>query len=59
MRKSAGTFEFAEDRFFMREEVADEAVTMAFVHSQGRIRARTKNAWRKNLSDRRYVGFVS
>lgn len=58
MCQGASTFEFAEDRFFMREKVADEAVTMAFVHGQVRIRARPKNAWRKILSDRRDVGFV-
>ena len=59
MCKGAGTFEFTEDRFFMREKVADETVTVAFVHGQGRIRARTENAWSKDLSDRRDVGLVS
>ena len=32
MRECACAFEFSKDGFFMGEEVADEAVGVAFVH---------------------------
>ena len=43
----------------MREEVADQAVAMAFMHCQGRISARTEYTGSENLGERGNIGFVS
>ncbi len=49
MGKGAGTLELAEDGFFVGKEVAYKAVTMAFMHGQGRVRAGTQYTWSQYL----------
>jgi hypothetical protein len=52
------TFQFAEYGILVSEQVANETVAVALVHSQGVLDARAKNARSKCLSQRSDVFFV-
>lgn len=41
VRKGAGALELAENGFFVREKVSDEAIAVSFVHGEGGVYART------------------
>ena len=55
--QGGGALELAENGFFMGEEVADEAVGMAFVHSERGVCAGAKDAGGKGLGERGDVLF--
>lgn len=58
MGEGTSALELAENGFFVSEEVANEAVIVAFVHGQGGFYAGTKNTRGENLAERRNEGFV-
>jgi len=56
--ESAGALEFAKDGFLVLEEVADEAVAVAFVHCQTAFYAWTEDAGSEVMGECGYEGFV-
>jgi len=58
MRKGARALEFAKDGFFVGEEVADEAVGMAFMHGEWGVVARAEDAWGEVVGEGCNEGFV-
>jgi len=58
MREGARALEFAEDGFFVGEEVADEAVGMAFVHCEWGVVARAEDARGEVVGEGYDEGFV-
>ena len=45
MCESACAFEFSEDGFFVSEEVANQAVGVAFVHGEVGVESWAEDAW--------------
>jgi len=58
MREGTGALEFAEDGFFVGEEIADEAVGMAFVHCEWGVIARAEDARGDVVGEGYNEGFV-
>lgn len=49
MRQSAGALQFAEDSFFVSEEIADEAIAVTLVHGEGSVCSGAKDARGQDL----------
>jgi len=56
--EGAGAFEFAEDGFFVVEEIADQAVAVTFVHRQAAFDARAEDAGGEVVGEGGDVCFV-